>query len=365
MLALKVDDEISLLLHDMTDLEIYFRLIKANRDHISQYMDWADNHQTVDNTRDYILAVRKQFSERKEVATKIYYQGKLVGSVGILLHDKDLRLGEIGYWLDKDAVGKGIITRATRAMTDYGFTTLGLHKIVIRAMPHNERSLAVAKRLGYKHQGVDVHAVLHYDKYYDFDTYYMLEDDWTVTQEAPEFSYRVDEKTELRIFEPRHADEVFALVHNHRAHLRQWLPWVDDTKSVDDTHNFVNMSLKQYAENDGLQMGIWYEGQLCGACGYHYWNFKQKKTEIGYWLAESHMGKGIMTRTVKAIVDYVFNVQNLHRVEIQCAVGNVKSCAIPERLGFTYEGVVRGGQHINGIFYNSNIYAVLSDEWEK
>ncbi|MDQ7025208.1 MAG: GNAT family protein [Anaerolineae bacterium] len=365
MFALKVDDDISLLLHDMRDLEVFFKLIKNNHDHIKRFMDWVDNHQTLDNTRDYILDVRKQFGERKEVATTIDYQGEIVGSIGLLLHNKNLRHGEIGYWLDKNAVGKGIIARAARAMTDYGFTTLGLHKIVLRAMPHNERSLAVAKRLGYKYQGIDVHAALLYGEYYDFDTYYMLEDDWTATQEAPEFSHQVDEKIGLRLFEPRHADEVFALVDSHRAYLRQWLPWVDDSTSVDKTREFINSSLAQYAKNDGLQVGIWYEGEFCGACGYHYWDFKHKKSEIGYWLAESHIGKGIMTRTVKALLNYAFSVLDLQRVEIHCAVGNIKSCAIPERLGFTHEGVVRDGQHVNDVFYDNNIYVMLSDEWQK
>ena len=363
MFSLKVDDDVSLMLADPTDLAAYFGLIKSNHDHIGRFMDWVDNHQTIDNTRDYMLYARKQFGQGKEVVTKIYYQGEMVGSAGIIIHDKTLRQGEVGYWLDKQAVGKGIATRAARALTDYGFQILGLHKIIIRALPHNEASLAIPKRLGYKHQGLDVHAKRHYDEYYDFDTYYMLEDDWTATLPIPEFCHAVGDGIELRVLQPRFAETNFAVVDANRGYLRKWMPWVDSTTSVSDTLDFINSGLKQYADNDGVQMGIWYNGEFCGNCGYHFWDFKQQKTEIGYWLAQSFTGKGIMTRTVKPLVDYAFNVLDLHRVEILCAVENKASCAIPERLGFTKEGTIRGGIRVNDEYQDCHVYAVLAEEW--
>jgi ribosomal-protein-serine acetyltransferase len=326
-------------------------------------MDWVDNHQSVDDTRNYVLHARKVFANQEEVATKIYYQGKIVGSVGILIRDNNLRFGEIGYWLDKDTTGKGIATRAARAMADYGFRILGLHKIFIRARPDNTRSLAIPKRLEFHHEGITVHGSLHYGEYFDFDTYYMLEGDWTPTLQNPEFTYKVDDQIELRVLQPHHAEAFFAVTAANREYVGRWITAVKSTKTVDDTRAFIKGGLGQYADNDGIQLGIWYEGQLCGACGYHYWDFDDRKTEIGYWLAQDFTGRGIMTRSVKALVDYAFNVLNLHRVEIQGAVGNIKSCAIPERLGFIHEGVIRGGQNLDGEYHDSNIYAILADEW--
>jgi ribosomal-protein-serine acetyltransferase len=363
MFTLKVDDEITLRLHDPYDIEAYHNLINANRDHIGRYMDWVDSHPTLADTHGYMLSARKEFGNRNGVATKIFYRGELVGSAGFGLWDKTTRIGEVGYWLAESATGKGIATRAARAMVDYAFATLGMHKVIIRAMTSNAASIAIAKRLGFKHQGLDVQGKLHYGKYYDFDVYYMLADDWQPTLQSPEFSYVVGDGIELRIFEPHHANDAFAVTDANREFLRKWLPWVDSTISVDNTRQFVDATLKQYADNDGVQMGIWYNGEFCGACGYHYWDFVSKKTEIGYWLAEAYTGKGIMSRCVQALVDYAFAVQGLHRVEIMCATANHASCAIPQRLGFKQEGVIRSGSKVNNEYQDIYVYGILADEW--
>jgi ribosomal-protein-serine acetyltransferase len=113
-----------------------------------------------------------------------------------------------------------------------------------------------------------------------------------------------------------------------------------------------------------LQCSIWIDGEICGAIGYHYWDLRNGKTEIGYWLAKNYTGKGIMTKAVRALVDYAFNVLGLHRIEIATAVGNEKSAAIPVRLGFIHEGVIRSGTKQQGEFVDLKMYAILSHEWK-
>lgn len=67
---------------------------------------------------------------------------------------------------------------------------------------------------------------------------------------------------ELRLLEERHAEELFALTDRNRDHLREWLPWVDRTRTVEDRRNFARRSLKRFAEGDGFEAGIWHEGRL-------------------------------------------------------------------------------------------------------
>jgi ribosomal-protein-serine acetyltransferase len=50
-------------------------------------------------------------------------------------------------------------------------------------------------------------------------------------------------------------------------------------------------------------------------------------------------------------------------VEIHCAIGNEKSCAIAKRLGFQFEGVLRQGQLLNGNYVDINVYSMLAGEW--
>lgn len=65
----------------------------------------------------------------------------------------------------------------------------------------------------------------------------------------------------------------------------------------------------------------------------------------------------------RAVVDYAFGRLGLHRVEIRCAADNHRSRAIPERLGFTQEGVLRESGYLNGRFVDMVVYGVLASEW--
>jgi ribosomal-protein-serine acetyltransferase len=174
---------------------------------------------------------------------------------------------------------------------------------------------------------------------------------------------RIDDESELRTYEEEHAEEVFAVVDRNREYLREWLPWVDNTVSVENILDFIRQGLIQQANDDGFQAGIWYQGRFAGGIGYHYIDRLNRKTEIGYWLDASLQGKGLMTRACKVMISYAFHEYGLNRVEIHCASGNTRSRAIPERLGFTQEGVLREASWLYDHFVDSVVYAMLAREW--
>ncbi len=178
------------------------------------------------------------------------------------------------------------------------------------------------------------------------------------------FTYRIDDEIELRLLGEHHAETVFSLVDANRERLREWLAWVDSTRTVDDTRIFIKFTLKKYADNNGFATGIWYRGQLAGIIDYHSWDFGNRGTEIGYWLAEEFTGKGIMTKAVKTFVDYAINTIDLNRIVIRCGTGNAKSCAIPLRLGFTHEGVQRQSEWLYDHFVDLNVFSMLAEEWK-
>ena len=70
------------------------------------------------------------------------------------------------------------------------------------------------------------------------------------------FSKPLRDGFELRLVEERHAEEMFAVVDRERQHLRAWLPWVDATRSPDDSLAFIRASLEQFANNKGFAAGI-------------------------------------------------------------------------------------------------------------
>lgn len=180
---------------------------------------------------------------------------------------------------------------------------------------------------------------------------------------TPKLCIRVDEDTSLCMLEERHAQELYDLVDANRAHLRAWLPWVDYEKSVEDSRTFIKHTLQQFASNEGFQLGIWYQEQLAGVIGYHAINWSSRKVEIGYWLAESFQGKGLMTKACKTLVTYAFGELGLNKVSIECATGNNRSCAIPKRLGFTQEGILRDSEWLYDHYADHFIFGMLARDW--
>lgn len=177
------------------------------------------------------------------------------------------------------------------------------------------------------------------------------------------FSLKVDDEIELGLLEERHAQAVFELTDRNRVYIREWLPWVDFTNSAEDSKDFIKRSLKQFAENNGFQVGIWYQGELAGCMGYLYWHWPTRRTEIGYWLGQNYTGHGIMTRATRKLTEYAFSELGLNRVEIRCNPGNLKSRAVPERLGYTQEGILRQVGLLVDRVDDLVIYGMLAAEW--
>jgi ribosomal-protein-serine acetyltransferase len=179
------------------------------------------------------------------------------------------------------------------------------------------------------------------------------------------FYFKIDDKTELRLLELRHTEALFLLTDQNRFYLREWLPWVDGSLTLEDTEKFIRSSLEQFTQNYGFQAGIWFRGALAGVIGYHRINWANRNTSIGYWLGVPYQGKGLMKKACAAMIDYAFHELKLHRVEIRCATENKKSCAIPERLGFTREGVIRQAEWLYDHFVDHNVYGLLTSEWKR
>jgi ribosomal-protein-serine acetyltransferase len=169
---------------------------------------------------------------------------------------------------------------------------------------------------------------------------------------------------ELRLVEEADAEKLFDLIDRNRQHLRRWLPWLDGNMSIDDTRTFIRHSQEQYSSKKGFQSTIWSENEIAGIIGYHPIDWQNRSVMIGYWLGEQFQGKGIMTAACRALVNHAFHEFKLHRVEIKCATGNTKSCAIPERLLFTKEGIIKDGEWLYDHFVDLVLYRMLDHEWK-
>ncbi|MFT4414619.1 GNAT family N-acetyltransferase [Fredinandcohnia humi] len=179
------------------------------------------------------------------------------------------------------------------------------------------------------------------------------------------FSYKVNDEISIELLQQHDKEELYQLIDSNREYLRKWLLWVDKRKSPDDFTSIIPIWLHNYAENNGFDVGVKYNGKLVGMIGLHYIDWKNRATSIGYFLSEDAQGKGIITKCIEALLPYLFIKLKLNRVEIQVAAGNEKSRAIPARLGFTNECVKRDGQWLYDHYEDLITYSLLASEWEK
>ena len=163
----------------------------------------------------------------------------------------------------------------------------------------------------------------------------------------------------LRQLETKDAASLFALTDKNRDYLRQFLPWLDRTRTVTDTEWFITSSFRGAKEGKCADFGIYYQNTLVGVIGFHSVDQENKKTTIGYWLDKGHQGKGIMTQSVKMLIDFAFTKLGINRIQINCAPDNTKSAAIPKRLGFVKEGIALQSEWLYDHFVDWEQYSLI------
>jgi ribosomal-protein-serine acetyltransferase len=155
------------------------------------------------------------------------------------------------------------------------------------------------------------------------------------------------------------AAELYALIDNNRNYLRKWLPFIDVTTAVTDSEAYLSMVEEQAERNPVYVIRLY--GRLVGLAGFKDTDFDNLRTEIGYWLAENVQHKGIMTSSVRTLVDFAFADMGMHRIQIRVAEGNTSSRNIPLRLGFVKEGVERDGEQLEpGRFVNLEVFSLIN-----
>ena len=112
-------------------------------------------------------------------------------------------------------------------------------------------------------------------------------------------------------------------------------------------------------------MGIWQDGVMVGGLLFFPLDRRVRATEIGYWLGERAAGRGLMTRAARAMLGFAIEELNVNRVGLQAEVGNQRSRAVAERLGFTLEGIRRQAWvGSDGAFVDMASYSLLTSDWQ-
>jgi ribosomal-protein-serine acetyltransferase len=179
------------------------------------------------------------------------------------------------------------------------------------------------------------------------------------------FCCKVEEHIELRLVDTSHSGELFQLLEANRSHLRPWHSWVDILRTETDVERAITAWQQQHAMNRRFCAGIWFKDHFCGILNHLNVDWPNRWSALSYWLDAGHQGKGIMTACCRAFVAHGFNSWKLNRVTIECATHNTRSRAIPERLGFKFEGVIREVEWLHDRYVDHAVYGLLRSDYEE
>jgi ribosomal-protein-serine acetyltransferase len=174
---------------------------------------------------------------------------------------------------------------------------------------------------------------------------------------------KVDDNILLELLDNSHALPVLNLIEANRNYLKEWLPWVDNMQTIGDFKNYIDKCKVQHVEGSDLGYVIILKKNIVGRIGLHNIDHQNKIASIGYWLDEKFTGKGIISKSCKAVINYAYHTLNINRIEIKCGTGNNKSRAIAEKLGFKKEGILREAELVNNTFIDLYIFSMLKNEW--
>lgn len=151
------------------------------------------------------------------------------------------------------------------------------------------------------------------------------------------------ERLVIRIPRPGDGRVVFEAIQASLSELKPWMSWAQKEQTEQDMEINVRSAYTKFINREDLRLHVFHKetGAFIAASGLHRIDWKVPKFEIGYWIDTRYSGNGYMTEAVQRITEFAFEHLNAKRIEIRCDLKNIKSKAIPERLNFQLEGILK------------------------
>lgn len=183
MMSCPLGDDAALILRTPSIADAYHELLLANYDRLARWEPWAASPPALDQTRSFLQEGTRDWLDGSQLPLALAVRDTadtwyLAGSVGLRISQYE-RSAEVGYWIGGNYEGMGLMSRAVRAVLDEAFGRLGLGRVSLRADVANERSRALARRLGFTEEGVLRQALAFPGERRDAVVYSLLAGEWT------------------------------------------------------------------------------------------------------------------------------------------------------------------------------------------
>lgn len=176
---------------------------------------------------------------------------------------------------------------------------------------------------------------------------------------------QVDEEIELKQVELSDAPDLNSIIDMNREYFGRWLPFVHYTVGVQNSEDVVvTMVNVANLEPEHVFM-IKYNQMPAGLVAFRNVDNTNRKLDMSYWLSAPFHKRGIVFRSVLALMDYAYYKLNVNKIVLRCPVGNYESGNIPRRIGFQLEGIERAGEMMpDESFIDLEVYGMLKKDYE-
>ncbi|NQX66172.1 GNAT family N-acetyltransferase [Paenibacillus alba] len=139
----------------------------------------------------------------------------------------------------------------------------------------------------------------------------------------------------------------------------------ENHKNIEDTLTFLKIIMQKYENNQPSDWGIVHKetNKVIGTCGWVYINESHHRAEIGYALSPIYWNQGIITESMKQVLNLGFNELDINRIEARCMIGNLGSERVMIKLGMQFEGLIREQMFVKESYINIKMYSILKNEW--
>ena len=180
------------------------------------------------------------------------------------------------------------------------------------------------------------------------------------------FQLAVDDDIALVLAEERHAQAMTDLIQANQVRLARWEPWAEQPATFESTRAYIRSALEDFIRGRQISTIIAVDGgrRFIGRCGMRINTFASSG-DIGYWIDGEFEGRGIISRSARALVTSCISELGLTKVDLRTSIGNTRSRAVAERLGFTYEGILPAGLRFKARSDDVALYAVTAERWQR
>jgi RimJ/RimL family protein N-acetyltransferase len=178
-------------------------------------------------------------------------------------------------------------------------------------------------------------------------------------------AYRIHtERLIIRCWNPEDAPLLKETIDKNLDHLRPWMVWThDEPEPLQRKIDRLRESRGKFDLGQDFFYGIFnlMEDEVLGATGLHT-RLGKNMREIGYWIDRDHIQRGLATEAASALVKVAFEIDDVLRVEIHCAPMNIRSAAIPKKLGFKFKGTFQNDNR-NGEKQDEMIWSLTAEDY--